>query len=70
MGTQLLPTHHRSATLDRPGKGKSANRLGDVWDEREELFGIGESDEDEDVDADDDGVGYVPQPPKILVTTA
>jgi hypothetical protein len=68
MGTQLLSTHHRSATLDRPGKGKSANRLGDVWDEREELFGIGESD-DEDVDADDDGVGYVPQPPKILVTT-
>lgn len=69
-GTQLLPTHHHSrvpANSDRPGKGKPANRLRDVWDEREELFGIGES--DEDVDADDDGVGHVPQLPKITVTS-
>ncbi|KAJ7063364.1 fungal-specific transcription factor domain-containing protein [Mycena amicta] len=42
---QLLPTHRPQA----PSKGapKSA-RIGDVWDEREELFGIGGDSDDED----------------------
>ncbi|KAL5484903.1 hypothetical protein ACEPAI_7545 [Sanghuangporus weigelae] len=54
-GTMLLPTQN-----DRRGLGitnitqsgaSSKNdriRLGDVWDEREELFGIGDSDESDD----------------------
>lgn len=40
-GTQLLPTH---TTTKPPGK---PNRLADVWDEREEVFDIGEDDDDE-----------------------
>jgi len=51
-------------------------RLGNVWDEREELFGIGESDEELE---EEEGVsrkvggndaGSSPPPPKIFVTTA
>ena len=53
MGTMLLPTHHT-----RPGGTNAAKtssnkegriRLGDVWDEREELFGIGDSDDEDDL---------------------
>ncbi|KAJ7449873.1 hypothetical protein FB451DRAFT_1286834 [Mycena latifolia] len=48
-GTQLLPTHHSAAAAAPKGNHKSAARLTDVWDEREELFGIGgDSDEEED----------------------
>ncbi|KAL1723942.1 hypothetical protein EV715DRAFT_286002 [Schizophyllum commune] len=43
VGDQLLPTHTQST---KPGKGSVA--LQDVWDEREELFGIGDSDEEDD----------------------
>ncbi|KAH7925513.1 hypothetical protein BV22DRAFT_1088800 [Leucogyrophana mollusca] len=52
-GTQLLPMYntHLSSSPTKPapkGKAYKAGRLRDVWDEREELFGIGEdSDEDE-----------------------
>lgn len=48
----------QSSQAATPNSAKSFNggtksklgkiRLGDVWDEREELFGIGDSDEDDD----------------------
>lgn len=43
--TQLLPTHHNRTAL----KGTSKPiRLADVWDEREEVFGIGDESDDEE----------------------
>ncbi|KAJ7452343.1 hypothetical protein B0H11DRAFT_1741991 [Mycena galericulata] len=45
-GTQLLPTHHSAAAA--PKGGPKSARLADVWDEREELFGIGGDSDDED----------------------
>ena len=53
-GTMLLPTHHDRSTQG-PGKGKAAVfsrdegriRLEDVWDEREEIFGIGDESDGE-----------------------
>lgn len=77
-GTMLLPTHHtRSGDTDA---GKSSNkegriRLGDVWDEREELFGIGGSDDEDDfLDHPRRSTG-TPSPaqtagPKIVVTSS
>ncbi|KAF8554203.1 hypothetical protein OG21DRAFT_1597467 [Imleria badia] len=54
-GTQLLPLFNSqptdpSAKPSLPSKAKApkANRLADVWDEREELFGIGDDSESED----------------------
>ena len=46
-GTMLLPTHHEPV---RPTTNKDTGRirLGDVWDEREELFGIGDSDSEDE----------------------
>ncbi|KAJ7235465.1 hypothetical protein B0H12DRAFT_1141621 [Mycena haematopus] len=46
-GVQLLPTHHSAAAAPKGGQ-KGATRLTDVWDEREELFGIGGDSDDED----------------------
>ncbi|KAJ6547626.1 hypothetical protein B0H19DRAFT_1166634 [Mycena capillaripes] len=43
---QLLPTHHSAAPT--PKGGQKGARLTDVWDEREELFGIGGDSDDED----------------------
>jgi len=43
-GTQLLPTHKKS-TLQ--GRQKSL-QLADPWDEREELFGVGDDSDQED----------------------
>jgi len=50
MGTQLLPTH----TGGVPSKAKGRSRadslaLADVWDEREEIFDIGDG-EDSDTE--------------------
>lgn len=73
-GTQLLPLYsHPSA----PSKSKPAKvaRLHDVWDEREDLFGVGDDSDEED------GAGtprpqressqHVPlAPPKILITSS
>lgn len=57
---QLLPTHRNFKT-----KGKS--RLSDVWDEREELFGIGDESDEEDVD--EGGTSQPkPQTPKIVIS--
>ncbi|KAF8973068.1 hypothetical protein BDZ97DRAFT_1779181 [Flammula alnicola] len=44
-GTQLLPTYNNDINTTKAG-GKTS-RLADVWDEREELFGIGEESDDE-----------------------
>ncbi|KAK7020561.1 hypothetical protein R3P38DRAFT_2970192 [Favolaschia claudopus] len=46
-GVQLLPTHNSTAPTPTKGQ-KSAPRFTDVWDEREELFGIGGDSDDED----------------------
>ncbi|KAJ7172416.1 hypothetical protein C8R46DRAFT_1085881 [Mycena filopes] len=49
LGTQLLPTHHSAAAAPKGGQAHhGATRLTDVWDEREELFGIGGDSDDED----------------------
>jgi len=48
LGTQLLPTHHSAAAPKGAQSHKGATRLADVWDEREELFGIGGDSDDED----------------------
>ncbi|KAK7035468.1 hypothetical protein VNI00_011761 [Paramarasmius palmivorus] len=59
-GTQLLPMSYQrrqpqtpiqsSRATQSPAKNqtKVENRLKDVWDEREELFGIGDDDSDDD----------------------
>jgi len=65
-GTQLLPLHNKPDTPpsalfphnNSNKKGKSRTRseslaLADVWDEREELFGVGDADEDDDEDESD-----------------
>ncbi|KAJ3834617.1 hypothetical protein F5878DRAFT_630054 [Lentinula raphanica] len=76
-GTQLLPTHNPPQR-----KGPNANksvRLTDVWDEREELFGLGEDSEDDDDDDEGENsnnkptlpVGHHHQSlPKITVTAS
>jgi len=43
---QLLPTHYSAPTV--PKSGHKSTRLGNVWDAREELFGIGADSDDED----------------------
>ncbi|KAH9985791.1 hypothetical protein BJV74DRAFT_775446, partial [Russula compacta] len=64
-GTQLLPLHNKPDTppsaLSPHNKNKGKGRvrsgnlaLADVWDEREELFGVGNDDEDEE-DEEDSG---------------
>ncbi|KAI0645916.1 hypothetical protein C8Q79DRAFT_966999 [Trametes meyenii] len=70
--TQLLPLHYEPNTPRTPAKsprpaGPSKSvRIADVWDEREELFDIGEeSDEDEEPHSRG---GPPPPPPKIVVT--
>ncbi|KIJ18709.1 hypothetical protein PAXINDRAFT_110270, partial [Paxillus involutus ATCC 200175] len=80
-GTQLLPLFNSqpaggSAKSPFPPKSKihKPDRLGDVWDEREELFGIGDdSDSEETVTSTPLHQGHgSPQPgpyvPKITIT--
>jgi hypothetical protein len=58
--TQLLPTHNFNTTK----LGKNA-RLADVWDEREELFGVGpDSDDENEREVGTSG----PPAPRIVVT--
>jgi len=79
-GTQLLPLHNKPdnppSTLfpqNKNKKGKSRARSGslalaDVWDEREELFGVGDDDDDDDEEeegsSDDEGEGSPTPPPR------
>jgi hypothetical protein len=54
----LLPTHHKN-------KGKI--RLTDVWDEREELFGIGDESDEEDGQEESSSLSKV-QAPRIVIS--
>jgi len=72
-GTQLLPLHNKPDTPssalfpqqqqhNKNKKGKARARsgslaLGNVWDEREELFNVGDDDEDDEDDDDDSEEG-------------
>jgi len=80
-GTQLLPLF---SSHGRPNSNKSSssepqifkgNRLGDVWDEREDLFGIGDDDNNSEDGHDTprpSRQAYQPSqsslPPKIIIT--
>lgn len=83
-GTMLLPTHHERSTQGQ-GKGKGAVfsrdegriRLEDVWDEREEIFGIGDESDDEDGQKahggpapHGDSTPSSPAGPRIVVTSS
>ncbi|CAA7261737.1 unnamed protein product [Cyclocybe aegerita] len=66
-GTQLLPTH--SNKLSVPKGSVKKPRLADVWDDREELFGVGEDSDDEggpEVGASRPGPQV--QPPRIVIS--
>lgn len=73
-GTQLLPVHNYPAAAPK-GAQKSV-RLTNVWDEREELFGIGDDEDDDPVPTPGGRAGPPPsQPatpnvPKIFVTAS
>ena len=72
IGTQLLPLHNKPDTprstifpqnKTKKGKGRARSgslALGNVWDEREELFGVGEDDDNESTSEDG---GEDPPPP-------
>ncbi|KAF8623095.1 hypothetical protein AX15_006506 [Amanita polypyramis BW_CC] len=68
-GAQLLPTHNGS-TLPGHKRGQKSVRLADPWDEREELFGIGDSDLEDEADShtQPQQPGDGRQVPKITVT--
>lgn len=73
IGTQLLPLFHSQASTDTPKiKAYHVNRLGDVWDEREELFGIGGDDSSSEDGHDTPRPSSMsqrgPPPPTIVVT--
>jgi hypothetical protein len=74
--TQLLPLHNKPDTppsalfpQNKYKKGKARARSGslalaDVWDEREELFGVGDDDNEEEDGSEDEGEEHaVPTPP-------
>jgi hypothetical protein len=70
-GTQLLPLYTSHPPALSKSKPTKVN-LGDVWDEREQLFGVGD-------DSDDDEGTHTPRqqrdttplpPPKIVVTSS
>ncbi|SRR6266404_1307250 len=68
-GTQLLPLYNKPETppsalfpqnKNKKGKGRARSgslALADVWDEREELFGVGNDDGDDDDDEDEEVSG-------------
>ena len=71
--TQLLPSHY-IPTRSNPDRSKPArsakpihNNLSDIWDEREELFGVGRDSDDEDV-GDVSGERGRTVTPKIAIT--
>jgi hypothetical protein len=78
-GTQLLPLYNKPETPpsaqfpqnnNKKGKGRarpSSLALADVWDEREELFGVGDADDDEEEDMNgDEGEERTVPPPPVL----
>ncbi|KAG0708367.1 hypothetical protein DFH29DRAFT_795330 [Suillus ampliporus] len=70
-GTQLLPLYSQPSA---PSKSKptKATRLSDVWDEREDLFGVGDdSDEEDGTDTPRPlSQDVPPPPPKIIITNS
>ncbi len=68
-GTQLLPLYNKPETppsalfmqnKTKKGKGRARSgslALADVWDEREELFGVGDDDDDDDEEGSSEGEG-------------
>lgn len=74
-GTQLLPLHNKPDTppsavfpSNKNKKGKNRARpaslaLADVWDEREELFGVGDDNDEEDGSEGESAERTVPAPP-------
>jgi len=75
-GTQLLPLYNKPDTppsalfpqnKNKKGKGRARSgnlALADVWDEREEAFGVGDDDEDEEGSSDDEDEEHAaPTPP-------
>ncbi|KAI5116573.1 hypothetical protein M0805_006730 [Coniferiporia weirii] len=78
-GTMLLPTHYPRSPVEAVGASKSNKggriRLDNVWDEREELFGIGDSDDEEAMSPTLHISSPSPPPPqragpKIVVTSS
>ncbi|KIJ67782.1 hypothetical protein HYDPIDRAFT_173545 [Hydnomerulius pinastri MD-312] len=85
-GTQLLPLYNSQAAQgptkaapfsSNKSKAYKAGRLGDVWDEREELFGIGDDSDPEDESITprpsqhgngNESSRQGPPPPKITIT--
>ncbi|KAF4620541.1 hypothetical protein D9613_000478 [Agrocybe pediades] len=66
-GTQLLPTHTGHAPATKSTNKNKNSRLTDVWDEREELFDIGEDSDDEN----ERQVGAsrtMPETPRIVIS--
>ncbi|KAF8904424.1 hypothetical protein CPB84DRAFT_1677317 [Gymnopilus junonius] len=63
-GTQLLPTHINHAAHMKPPK---FSRLTDVWDEREELFGIG-GDSDDETEPPAGASRPMPETPRIVIS--
>lgn len=67
MGTQVLPTHyiHNNLALKKPS-------LGDVWDERDEVFDVGaDSDDEHDRNATasiNRSQPTQPDPPRIVIS--
>ena len=73
-GTALLPTHVDDVPRISPTKATTkTSRIGDVWDVREELFNIGDSDDEEEHAATSGAhteAGPAPLTPKIVVTSS
>ncbi|KAI0319048.1 hypothetical protein OF83DRAFT_1082532 [Amylostereum chailletii] len=58
-GTQLLPTHISPGKASSKARTRAENlALADVWDEREEVFGLGD-DTDDDVSDEETGPAAV-----------
>ncbi|KAF9050015.1 hypothetical protein BJ165DRAFT_1525308 [Panaeolus papilionaceus] len=64
--THLLPTHADDPTQSKKANPKSLSRLTDVWDEREDVFDIGEDSEDDDVEREHRKDS--PESPRIVVS--
>lgn len=78
-GTALLPTHVDNTTTPptKPAPKSANSRIGDVWDVREELFNIGDSDDEEEhrpatssYHHSQPETGSLPSTPKIIVTSS
>lgn len=74
---QLLPSHYPPSSSrgvpkvpSTPKSNAGVVRLGDVWDEGEELFGIGDDSDEEEGSSHGHAPASKPSTPKIVVTDA